>query len=110
MSLSVKISGTGSYLPDKILSNEDLEKIVSSTTQTANDCHGGGTLSSSSYDVAQVCGSGNLWVSAPCSLGQDLCVGFDPSYKLVEDLPMSISWTAVDYFLELQTPSGSPEG
>ena len=28
MSLSVKISGTGSYLPDKILSNEDLEKIV----------------------------------------------------------------------------------
>ncbi len=33
MSLSVKISGTGSYLPDKILSNEDLEKIVDTSDE-----------------------------------------------------------------------------
>ena len=33
MSLSVKISGTGSYLPNKILSNEDLEKIVDTSDE-----------------------------------------------------------------------------
>ena len=33
MSLKVKISGTGSYLPDKILSNEDLEKIVDTSDE-----------------------------------------------------------------------------
>ena len=33
MAINVKISGTGSYLPDKILSNEDLEKIVDTSDE-----------------------------------------------------------------------------
>ncbi len=33
MSIGVKISGTGSYLPDKILTNEDLEKFVDTSDE-----------------------------------------------------------------------------
>ena len=33
MAIGVKISGTGSYLPDKILTNEDLEKFVDTSDE-----------------------------------------------------------------------------
>ena len=33
MAIGVKISGTGSYLPDKILTNKDLEKFVDTSDE-----------------------------------------------------------------------------